>query len=141
MDMIEHWHIWLIVAFVILIVELMSGTYFLLALAGGAAITAGIVGWQEPSLTMQLFTFAAASVATYLLLLSFRKEKDVLNTDGTDHMIGQQVEVIDTINHQGRVKYKGVLWQAKSEDTITQGDMAEIIEVDGSTLTVKALNN
>ncbi|PCI02410.1 MAG: hypothetical protein COB79_02300 [Zetaproteobacteria bacterium] len=139
MEMIEHWHIWLIIAFILLIIEMMSGTYFLLALAGGAAITAAFVGWQEPSLTTQLFVFAAASAVTYVLLLSFRKKKDVANSDGTTHMIGQQVEVIETIEHNGRVKYKGVLWQAKSDDTISKGDMAEIIEVDGSTLTVKAL--
>jgi len=141
MEMIEHWHIWLIIAFILLIIEMMSGTYFLLALAGGAAITAAFVGWQEPSLTTQLFVFAAASAVTYVLLLSFRKKKDVANSDGTTHMIGQQVEVVDSIQNQGRVKYKGVLWQAKSDDSIAQGDMAEIIEVDGSTLTVKALDN
>ena len=141
MDMIEHWHIWLIIAFIILIVELVSGTYFLLALAGGAALTSLATWWIAPDLTAQLFIFAAASAATYMLLLSFRKKKEEVNTDGTTHMIGQQVQVVESIEHQGRVKYKGVLWQAKSDDTIAQGDMAEIIEVDGSTLTVKALKH
>jgi len=140
MEMIEHWHIWLIIAFIILIIELMSGTYFLLALAGGAALTSIATWWSAPSLTTQLFIFAAASAATYMLLLSFRKKKEETNTDGTTHMLGQQVQVIETINPQGRVKYKGVLWQAKSNDTIAKGDKAEIVEVDGSTLTVKALD-
>ncbi|MDQ6980294.1 MAG: NfeD family protein [Ghiorsea sp.] len=139
MEMIEHWHIWLIIAFIILIIELMSGTYFLLALAGGAALTSIATWWSDPSLTAQLFIFAAASAATYMLLLSFRKKKDDTNTDGTTHMLGQQVQVVDAINTQGRVKYKGVLWQAKSEDSIEKGSFAEIIAVDGSTLTVKAL--
>ena len=140
MDMIEHWHIWLIVAFIVLIVELMSGTYFLLALAGGAALTSIATWWATPSLTTQLFTFAVASALTYMLLLSFRKKKEVANTDGTTHMIGQHVQVIEAINPQGRVKYKGVLWQAKSEDSIEKGSFAEIIAIDGSTLTVKALD-
>ncbi|MCF6208969.1 MAG: NfeD family protein [Ghiorsea sp.] len=139
--MIEHWHIWLIIAFVILIVEMMSGTYFLLALAGGAALTAIATWWATPDLTAQLFIFAAASAVTYMLLLSFRKKKEVENTDGTTHMIGQQVQVVETTHTQGRVKYKGVLWQAKSEDTLEKGSMAEILEVDGSTLTIKALDN
>lgn len=140
MAYIEHWHIWLIIAFVILIVELMSGTYFLLALAGGAALTSMTTWWMMPSITVQLFIFAAASTATYALLISFRKEKDTQNNDGTTHMIGQQVEVIEAIKHQGRVRYKGVLWQAKSEDIIPVNTYAEIIAVDGSTLTVKALS-
>jgi len=140
MDMIEHWHIWLIVAFIVLIVELMSGTYFLLALAGGAALTSIATWWATPSLTTQLFTFAVASALTYMLLLSFHKKKEVANTDGTTHMIGQHVQVIEAINPQGRVKYKGVLWQAKSEDSIEKGSFAKIIAIDGSTLTVKALD-
>ncbi len=141
MEMIEHWHIWLIIAFIILIVELMSGTYFLLALAGGAALTSVMVWWQEPSLTNQLFIFAASSAVAYLLLLSFRKDKSLVNTDGTAHMIGQQVLVVDNIKPQGRVKYKGVLWQAKSDANIAKGSYAEIISVDGSTLTVKAISD
>ena len=138
MEMIEHWHIWLIIAFLILIIELMSGTYFLLALAGGAALTSMATWWVIPSITVQLFIFAIASVITYLLLLSFRKKKEAANTDGTTHMLGQQVQVVDNINPLGRVKYKGVLWQAKSEDKLKKGSFAEIIAVDGSTLTVKA---
>jgi len=140
MEMIEHWHIWLIIAFLILIVELMSGTYFLLALAGGAVLTSIATWWITPDLTAQLFIFAIASVVTYLLLLSFRKKKDTANTDGTTHMLGQQVQVVDNINPLGRVKYKGVLWQAKSKDNLEKGGFAEIIAVDGSTLTVKALD-
>ncbi len=140
MAYIEHWHIWLIVAFMILIVELMSGTYFLLALAGGAALTSVFTWWIMPSITLQLIIFAAASAVTYGLLLNFRKKKDVQNTDGTTHMIGQQVEVIEAITHQGRVRYKGVLWQAKSDEKIPAQAYAEIVEVDGSTLTVKALS-
>jgi len=137
MSFIEHWHIWLIVAFVILIVELMSGTYFLLAVAGGAAITSALTAWFLPSITVQLSMFAAASVVAYLILLSFRKPKDEANSDGTTHMIGQQVQVVEAIAHQGRVRYKGVLWQAKSEQDIEQDAYAEIVAVNGSTLTVK----
>jgi membrane protein implicated in regulation of membrane protease activity len=140
MEMIEHWHIWLIIAFLILIIELMSGTYFLLALAGGAALTSIVTWWITPDVTAQLFIFAVASTITYSLLLTFRKKKEVANTDGTTHMLGQQVQVVDHINPLGRVKYKGVLWQAKSEDNLKKGSFAEIIAVDGSTLTVKALD-
>jgi len=141
MEFIEHWHSWLIIAFLILIVELMSGTYFLLALAGGGFLTSAITWWQAPTITTQLFIFAIASAITYIFLLSFRKEKEQANTDGTTHMIGQQVQVIEPINQHGRVRYKGVLWQAKSSDTIAAEAYAEIIAVDGSTLTVKAINS
>ncbi len=140
MAYIEHWHIWLIFAFIILVAELMSGTFFLLALAGGALLTSLVTLWLDPTITMQFLSFALMSIATYILLLFFRQEKTDLNNDGTTHMIGQQVKVIDEIRHQGRVTYKGVLWQAKSDAVIAVDSYAEIVAVDGSTLTVKPLS-
>ncbi len=140
MAYIEHWHIWLIFAFIILVAELMSGTFFLLALAGGALLTSLVTLWLDPTITMQFLSFALMSIATYILLLFFRQEKTDLNNDGTTHMIGQQVKVIDEIRHQGRVSYKGVSWQAKSDAVIAVDSYAEIVAVDGSTLTVKPLS-
>ncbi|MDX8387978.1 MAG: NfeD family protein [Ghiorsea sp.] len=137
MEFLEHWHSWLILAFIILIVELMSGTYFLLAVAGGAFLTSAVTWFFTPSITLQLLCFAVASAATYMFLLSFRKEKNIPNNDGTTHMLGQHVQVMETINQQGRVRYKGVVWQAISEDIIEADNQAEILSVDGSTLTVK----
>ena len=140
MEFIEHWHIWLIFAFIILVVEIMTGTFFLLALAGGAALTSLVTLWLDPTVTMQLLSFALMSIATYILLLFFRKEKTELNNDGTTHMIGQQVKVLEEIKRQGRVTYKGVLWQARSDEVIAVDSYAEIVSVDGSTLTVKSIS-
>ena len=134
---IEHWHSWLILAFVILIVELMSGTYFLLALAGGAFLTTAATWLQAPSITVQVIVFAASSAITYMVLLSFRKKEAQKFTDGTTHMIGQHVKVIETVEHEGRVDYKGVLWQAKADTVIAANAYAEIVAVLGSTLVVK----
>ncbi|MDQ6989235.1 MAG: NfeD family protein [Mariprofundaceae bacterium] len=138
MDMFDHWHIWLIIAFIILIVELISGTYFLLALAGGALLTSLSAALIDLGLSMQLFVFAISSALCYVLLLSFKKDKADI-TDGSQHMLGQQVEVLDAIEHRGRVRYKGVVWQAESPDKLQQGDIVEIISVNGSTLGVKSL--
>lgn len=141
MEFIEPWHVWLILAFIILIVELMSGTYFLLAVAGGAALTSALTWGFTPSVTIQLFIFSAASALTYMLLLSFRKEKSEANTDGTTHMLGQHVQVLETIDQQGRVRYKGVAWQAMSDELILADTQAEIVTVNGSTLTVKNIEH
>ncbi len=140
MEFIEHWHSWLVIAFIILIVELMTGTFFLLAVAGGAFLTSLVTWLTAPTITMQLLSFAVTSAITYMILLSFRQEKEDVRTDGTNHMLGQQVKVTEEVNHHGRVEYKGVSWQAKSDENIKAGDYAEITEVNGSTLTVKAIH-
>ena len=138
---IEHWHVWLVIAFIILIVELLSGTFFLLALAGGGLLTSLLSWLIMPSTTMELFIFAVCSGIAYMILTAFRIEKEIEITDGTTHMIGQEVKVVEAIHHRGRVNYKGVLWQAKSEDLIEADAYAQIVAVDGSTLTVKALQH
>jgi len=142
MGWIEHWHSWFMIASVVLIIELMSGTYFLLAVAGGAFITTVFTAWMMPTITMQILSFAIASALSYFLLQSFRKKKSEVNTDGTQHMIGQNVELVDAFNPQGRVRYKGVLWLAKLEAGQTDEEIPTktqlvIVAVDGSTLTVK----
>ncbi len=138
MEFFDYWHAWLIIAFIILMIELMSGTYFLLAIAGGAFITSLTTALSSPSLSVQLLYFALGSVLSYAILLSFKKDKlDI--TDGTHHMLGQYVEIIDHIEYHGRVRYKGVVWQAKSSEILKKGQQAEIIAVNGSTLSVKSI--
>ena len=138
---LEHWHSWLAIAFLILIVELMSGTFFLLALAGGAMLTAAVSWMVDITITLQMVSYAICSGISYMILISFRIEKESEITDGTNHMIGQTVEVIEDTQQRGRVNYKGVLWQATSDHKVRAGDYAEIIAVDGSTLTIKAIHH
>jgi len=140
MDMIEYWHGWLIAAFIILMVELMSGTYFLLALAGGAAIASLLTWIQQPDFSIQLVYFAVGSALSYGILLTFKKDKADIN-DGVHHMIGQHVEVTQTIEKRGRVRYKGVVWQAESSETLEKGCFAEIVAVNGSTLSVSSIQD
>jgi len=139
MEFIEHWHSWLTIAFLVLIIELMSGTYFLLAIAGGAFLTSMLSWWLQPSITIELLIFALSSAASYTLLLFFRKKKSLPNTDGTTHMLGQHVEVIEGIESHGRVRYKGVIWQAESTELLKKGEFAKIIAVHGSTLSVSSI--
>ncbi|MDX8382719.1 MAG: NfeD family protein [Ghiorsea sp.] len=138
--MIDYWHGWLIAGFLILIVELMSGTYFLLAIAGGACMTSLFTWLQQPSFTLQVFAFAVASGLSYVLLSFCRKKKPMLS-DGTSHMLGQQAEVIESIGKHGRVRFKGVLWQAESAANFNSGEFVEIIAVHGSTLKVKSIHH
>jgi len=140
MGFIDYWQGWLIIAFIILIVELMSGTYFLLALAGGAVITSLITALFVANLSLQLLYFALASALSYAVLASFKKEKTNI-TDGTHHMLGQHVAVVESIENQGRVRYKGVVWQATSDETLKKDMQAKIIAVNGSTLHVASITN
>ena len=56
---------------------------------------------------------------------------------GTRGMIGASAEVIADFDGQGRVRYGGELWQARSDTPLRAGQLARIVRVEGLTLHVE----
>jgi len=137
---LDDWSAWFALACILAGIELMTGTYYLLALAGGALITSIAAGVAGIGFPVQLITFAIGSVVTYLALTPLRKRKGS-KTDGQTHMIGEEVKVTERVDLKGRCEYKGVSWIAKARTPIRQGDKAIIEAVQGSTLIIKQVTN
>ena len=137
---LEVWHIWLIAASVIAVVELLLlGSYYLLAVAGGAAITGLVASLVDISLTVQWFVFVFATIVVAVFMRSLRAPATKEVPDDISYMIGKQVEVLERVSPRGRVMYKGVSWVAESEDIFETGEVACIARVDGSTLFIEKL--
>jgi membrane-bound serine protease (ClpP class) len=56
---------------------------------------------------------------------------------GTQGMIGESAEVVADFSGQGRVRYGGELWNARSDAALHAGDLARIVRVEGLTLWVE----
>jgi len=138
--LLDDWSAWFALACILAGIELMSGTYYLLALAGGALVTSIVTAFAGIGLPIQLVTFAAGSVLTYLALTPLRKQKGN-KSDGQTHMIGEEVKVLEDVDPKGRCEYKGVSWIAKSATPIRQGERAVIEAVKGSTLVITQLQS
>jgi membrane protein implicated in regulation of membrane protease activity len=139
---LEIWHIWLIAASVIAVVELLLlGSYYLLAVAGGAAIVGLIAAWVEISLPVQWFSFACATAVVAMVLRSFRSPRTKEVPDDISYMVGKQVEVLERVAPRGRVMYKAVSWAAESSVIFEVGEVASIERVNGSTLHIKKLES
>lgn len=137
---LETWQVWLIAASIIAVVELlMLGSYYLLAIAGGAAITGAVSSLVALSLTVQWFIFAFSTVIVAVLMRSLRspKQKDV--ADDVSYMEGHLVEVVERVSPRGRVVYKSVTWAAESKDIFEVGESARIGRVNGSTLFIEKI--
>lgn len=137
----EHGYLWLALSMLIAALELMLGTYYLLALIGGAALT-GMVAlvlplswWTEGSI------FALLSVASLMLIVRWRRSANDVPppADDVSRMVGRQVTVIQRLAPRGRVRHRGVEWNAESDEVIEEGATALIQGVRGSTLYVKAV--
>lgn len=138
---LETWHIWLIAASIIAVVELLAlGSYYLLAIAGGAAITGAISSLVTLSLAIQWFIFAFSTAIVAVLMRSLRSPKEKKIADDVSYMEGHLVEVIERVSPRGRVMYKSVTWAAESEDVFEIGESARIERVNGSTLFIEKLD-
>ncbi|MCC7299075.1 MAG: NfeD family protein [Bacteroidia bacterium] len=134
--------IWLIAGLIMVIADLLFGTFFIL-FVGAAALITGMLIWMGilPDPTWQWVVFAVVST---LGLVLFRKKLVQIFGKGSGDLYqehrGQKVQVIETIpvNGKGRVNYKGADWYAKSNDEqpIEAGDTAVVQQLDGIVLIV-----
>jgi membrane-bound serine protease (ClpP class) len=52
-------------------------------------------------------------------------------------MIGDRAEVLEPFSGQGRIRYGGELWNARSSTALQAGQIVRITRVDGLTLWVE----
>lgn len=140
------YQIWLIIAFVLVIIELLTAGFGVICFAVGALFSALASFLGADSLVWQLLIFAVTSMLCFIFLrpvvLRFldKKTKDVKTN--ADALIGKTAivsETIDSSANQGRVAVDGDDWKAVSADNsvINKGEKVEIVSRDSIILTVK----
>ena len=136
------WMVWLVVAAVLGVAELMTTTFALGIIAVGALFAAG-VGALGLGLPIQLIAFVAASGAGlgFVLPIARRhiKQPPLLKT-GPAALIGRSASVLEEVNwHSGRVRIGGEVWSARSYDetlVIPPGRIVDVMQIDGATALV-----
>ena len=127
---------WVLTAIALVIVELLTGTFYLLVLAvaacGGAALA--YLGFSFGAQAGLATILAVAGVA-FVHRFRARTGRDGKSINAID--VGQRVTLDSWINEsQGlaRVRYRGALWDAKVIGERGPGTTFYIRGVDGSTL-------
>ncbi|ALK97656.1 NfeD family protein [Massilia sp. WF1] len=134
------WMGWLVAAGVLVILELFTGTFYLLMIAIGLAV-GGVVALAGAGGPVQTIAAAAIGVlATALLHRSRfgRPAKHDASRDRNVNMdIGQRVTVPGWDNGRARVMYRGALWDVElGQGATPQAGEFRIVEVLGSRLVV-----
>lgn len=134
----ETYLVWLAAGFVLVIAELVTGTFFLLVLgiaafAGSAAAWFGLGFWLE--------ALCAALVAVAGVLWVRQQRKALSQPDMASLDVGQAVTLDAWVNREqgaARVKYRNTLWDAEVEGgrELDRGQVLFIHAVDGNTLKV-----
>jgi len=139
------WIVWLIVAAVFGVAELVTGTFALGLIAVGACVAAA-VGAVHLGLPFQVLAFIFASAAGLggVLPIAYRhrRQPPLLQT-GTAALVGRQARVLEEVTvHGGRVRIEGEEWSARSYDdtdetlVIPVGRTVDVMQIKGATALV-----
>ncbi|CAM4002213.1 NfeD family protein [Alicyclobacillus pomorum] len=136
------WWTWLIAAFVIGIVEVMTFTFVLLWIAIGAFLTALLTPFI-PSAWVQMLIFAVVSVVLLVVtrpLVRKWKQRRIIPSR-MESMVGQRGVVIAEAKPGAfaTVRVQGDLWSARSEYALRAGQEVAVSEATSTILTVEPI--
>ena len=143
------WQIWLIVAGVCFIIEMMTVGFLVFWFGIGALITMIVSFFFPENLLLQTSVFIISS--TLLIFLTkpfvdkFTKSDKKVKTNAYS-IIGKKGIVTQDINPTqgiGQIKVAGEVWSAKTTDgsIIKKGSQIEIIQIDGVKAVVEPTSN
>ena len=138
----ESWIVWLIVAAVLGVAELLTTTlaFGLLAIA---AVAAAVVGAFHLSFALQLVAFAVAAGAglgfVRPIAIKHIKQPPALLT-GVAALVGRSAIVLEEVTeHSGRVRIDGEEWSSRPYDetlVIPVGTKVDVMQIKGATVLV-----
>ncbi len=141
----EAWTWWLVLAGLIVICELMTGTFYLLMISTGMFVAA-LVSIFGLGVQMQILVAAVVSSGATLALhrsrFGWQGRSDAARDPSVNIDIGQQLRV-DDWSEQGsgvyvaRTKYRGAMWDVELRHSAGVAGMYVIDAVEGSRLIVR----
>lgn len=136
------WQIWLIIAGLFFVGEIIT-VGFLVFWFGVGALLAMIVSFFTSNIIIQTTVFIVSSAILLFVTKPFvKKFVDVKPTNtNAFSIIGKKALVIKEINSHsvGQIKINGEVWSAEAEndETITEGSEVEIVKINGVKAIVK----
>jgi membrane protein implicated in regulation of membrane protease activity len=136
------WIVWLVLAAVLGVAEVMTTTLAFGLIAVGAVV-AGVVGVAGAGLPFQLIAFGVASAAGLGVIrpIAMRhiKQPPLLRT-GTSALVGRSAKVVEAVTDDGgKVRIGGELWSARPYDesqVIPVGSTVDVFAIEGATALV-----
>lgn len=140
--------VFVVLAFVLLILEIKTPTFGALAIAGiGSLVIGGLIlfngpgtdGFQRVSVS-GIVTVSVSSSAFFLFIVykALEAQRGQPQT-GAEAMIGQEVVVQRALKPSGTVLVQGEIWHAHSDQPVEKGETVEILAVKGLRLRVKRI--
>lgn len=137
---IETYLPWVIAGFALILVELITGTFYLLVI-GLAALAGGLVAWLNKPFWMQAAVAVIVAVAGVIAIHRKRAAKPGHLAGSSAIDVGQMVTLeswVSEADGYARVQYRGALWDARVSGNRPAGGVYFIHGVDGNVLLISA---
>ncbi|MDI3402308.1 NfeD family protein [Streptomyces cavernicola] len=135
----DPWLIWLIVAAVLALAEILTLTAALGMLSAAALVTAGTAALGLPP-PLQFLVFAAVATVTLLFVrpVALRHlNRPQVARFGVDALVGKAAYVVSEVSAAGgRVRIDGEEWTARPYDetlVIPRGETVDVMKISGAT--------
>lgn len=141
----EQW-IWIGILVATLLLEVETAGILVSIWFSLGALVALVVFWLGGSIPLQVIMFLITAIASLLAIRPIASNYFRGNTVPTnqDRIIGAQATLLVpiTATSWGQVKVYGSVWSAQSVDkkSIDEGQLVEVIAIEGAKLIVKAVN-
>jgi membrane protein implicated in regulation of membrane protease activity len=137
------WLVWLSVAGIMLIAELLTGILFCLCLCLAALLTVVVSGFLP--MEEQGVVFAILSTIFLVLWARWRKQQKKSEKPAISeiqhHLMGLDLVLSSALQPEAQIRVGDSFWLARSEDgqSIAVGTKVKIVAIEGTTLVVKAV--
>ena len=132
--------VWLILLVAFIVAEAATATLVSIWFCAGAA-AALLLSAFVPNVLAQTAVFLVVSLVCLVLMRPLVRKKDAKAAVPTnaDRNVGQTAEVIAAVEpaRPGRARLSGVDWAARSDVPLAEGQLAEVVAVEGTTLVLR----
>jgi membrane protein implicated in regulation of membrane protease activity len=145
---IELWHICILLALVLFIIEIFTSS-FVFASFGFVFLSCALLSFFELSSEIQVLIFISCILICFLILKLFRTKfsnqgKKKLNQE-LKILIGREAIVTEEINNRknsGKIILSGSNWNAKSEfgEIIPKDSFVKVLKINHPTIVVKTIS-
>lgn len=133
------WQVWLILAGIFIIFEMVIPTDFLIFWVGMGAIVSSVTSIFVDNLTIQIAVFVISSVLLMLctkpFVKKFMKKSPDINTNAYSIIgkVGLVTADIDSISGKGQIKIDNEVWSAKTldDEVILKDTKVTVTSIDG----------
>jgi membrane protein implicated in regulation of membrane protease activity len=131
---------WLVAAIILLIIEVFTGTFFIIWVAISAFV-AGVFAFFSPQWIPWVVFVVSSVVLLWVTRPLVRRLHERLpyrtNVDALIGQTGYVTETIDPVSNTGRVRIGSDEWRGRADQIIEIGAQVRVVSISGATLTVE----